>query len=386
VWCSSGAILCDEEGSYARARSRGRGGRRGRRGRRVNRRRHHRLTSEPPPRLRPAVRGQRERRQAAYGVRDPRRASWQASLMRIALAVLSRATGSLGRERLGLSTRLRGSGMGFALSAPAASRPMRSLHRREGRKYASSSRGGVSGGLCARGRVLGDMAPRRASGSLQQRAALGGQRAAIAQATRRASSARDRPARRRSSSIWRWGSCSSRARRSLAALIGGGGADLAPRARRLGDGHSRRGCSRSSSRPMCCGEPRCRAGPRAALTSLWAPVCTSRGRSGSPPRPLPSGEPRNGYAHRGRGLAEQGRFDRTEQTATVWNHWLSSVGARHFKPRSTPRAPPRPVPLSSRRRRAAEPREDVAIDPASAIAWQRLWLATRSGGAGARSQ
>lgn len=83
----------------------------------------------------------------------------------------------------------------------------------------------------------------------------------------------------------------------------------------------------------------------------------------------------------GRGeIMKRDELDRTARPTAVWNHWLSSVGERAIQasvdaaPVGPPEALDRAVVADDE---AAEPREDVAIDAASAIAWQRLWLATQ---------
>lgn len=70
--------------------------------------------------------------------------------------------------------------------------------------------------------------------------------------------------------------------------------------------------------------------------------------------------------------------DPAARPAALWNHWLSSVGERGLQvsiegraPATPPPEPPIPAP------EPAAPLDDVAIDPASAIAWQRLWLSTQ---------
>lgn len=81
--------------------------------------------------------------------------------------------------------------------------------------------------------------------------------------------------------------------------------------------------------------------------------------------------------------------DPSARPAAVWNHWLSSVGERALRA-SIGAAPEGPSeesleePLEQRpdepavaAAEPAAPLDDVAIDPGSAIAWQRLWLATQ---------
>jgi hypothetical protein len=78
-------------------------------------------------------------------------------------------------------------------------------------------------------------------------------------------------------------------------------------------------------------------------------------------------------------------LDRSARPAAVWNHWLSSVGERALRasidasPEESLEEPleQRPSEPSVAASEPAEPLDDVAIDPASAIAWQRLWLATQ---------
>lgn len=76
----------------------------------------------------------------------------------------------------------------------------------------------------------------------------------------------------------------------------------------------------------------------------------------------------------GRGTAmKQDEFDPGTRPAALWNHWLSSVGERALQ---TPVAAA--VPFTAAVPAEPPPQlEDVVFDPASAIAWQRLWLATQ---------
>lgn len=88
----------------------------------------------------------------------------------------------------------------------------------------------------------------------------------------------------------------------------------------------------------------------------------------------------------GRGeIMKRDDLDPSARPAAVWNHWLSSVGERALRA-STDAAPEEPLeePLEQRpseptvaAEEPAEPLDDVAIDPDSAIAWQRLWLSTQ---------
>jgi hypothetical protein len=88
----------------------------------------------------------------------------------------------------------------------------------------------------------------------------------------------------------------------------------------------------------------------------------------------------------GRGeIMKRDDLDRSARPAAVWNHWLSSVGERALRasidasPEESLEEPleQRPSEPSVAASEPAEPLDDVAIDPASAIAWQRLWLATQ---------
>jgi hypothetical protein len=65
-------------------------------------------------------------------------------------------------------------------------------------------------------------------------------------------------------------------------------------------------------------------------------------------------------------------LDPGERPATVWHNWLTSIGGRAR--RESVRTPP---PDSDAISSASDSAEDVAFDPTSAIAWQRLWLATQ---------
>lgn len=91
----------------------------------------------------------------------------------------------------------------------------------------------------------------------------------------------------------------------------------------------------------------------------------------------------------GRGeIMKRDDVDPSARPAAVWNHWLSSVGERALRA-SVGAAPEESLeePLEQRPSEPtlaaeapsdpAEPLGDVAIDPASAIAWQRLWLSTQ---------
>lgn len=87
----------------------------------------------------------------------------------------------------------------------------------------------------------------------------------------------------------------------------------------------------------------------------------------------------------GRGeIMKRDDVDPSARPAAVWNHWLSSVGERALRA-SIDGAPEEPLEELLEQRPSepsepsepAEPLDAVAIDPASAIAWQRLWLATQ---------
>jgi hypothetical protein len=71
--------------------------------------------------------------------------------------------------------------------------------------------------------------------------------------------------------------------------------------------------------------------------------------------------------------------DPAARPAAVWNHWLSSVGERALQASidadAAPPAEPVDPPVAAPE--PAEPPGDVSIDPASEIAWQRLWLSTQ---------
>ncbi len=117
--------------------------------------------------------------QASYGVRDPD-ASWRARLMRIALAVFH-GLRSLGRERLGLSTGLRGNGMGFAREVLRRV-PADAFSIVEDVEYGIKlAEAGYRVGYVPEAEVLGDMAPRGPAAATQRRRWEGG-RAAIARA------------------------------------------------------------------------------------------------------------------------------------------------------------------------------------------------------------
>jgi hypothetical protein len=85
----------------------------------------------------------------------------------------------------------------------------------------------------------------------------------------------------------------------------------------------------------------------------------------------------------GRGeIMKRDDVDPAARPAAVWNHWLSSVGERALQASvdAEPAEPTEPLvgaPEPAEPPEAPEPLGDVAIDPASAIAWQRLWLATQ---------
>jgi hypothetical protein len=58
--------------------------------------------------------------------------------------------------------------------------------------------------------------------------------------------------------------------------------------------------------------------------------------------------------------------------AALWHNWLSSVGGRAGdEDANTPPPDSEPVPPGP------DSAEEVAFDPTSAIAWERLWLATQ---------
>ena len=117
--------------------------------------------------------------QASYGVRDPD-ASWRARLMVIALAVFH-GLRSLGRERLGLSTGLRGNGMAFSRQVLRRV-PADAFSIVEDVEYGIKlAEAGVRIGYVPEARVLGDMAPRGPAAATQRQRWEGG-RAAVARA------------------------------------------------------------------------------------------------------------------------------------------------------------------------------------------------------------
>lgn len=117
--------------------------------------------------------------QASYGVRDPE-ASWRARLMVLALAIFH-GLRSLGRERLGLSTGLRGNGMGFTRDVLRRV-PADAFSIVEDVEYGIKlAEAGYRVGYVPEAQVLGDMAPRGAAAATQRRRWESG-RAAIARA------------------------------------------------------------------------------------------------------------------------------------------------------------------------------------------------------------
>ena len=117
--------------------------------------------------------------QASYGVRDPE-ASWRARLMVLALAIFH-GLRSLGRERLGLSTGLRGNGMGFTRDVLRRV-PARAFSIVEDLEYGIKlAEAGYRVAYVPEVQVLGDMAPRGLAAATQRRRWEGG-RAAIARA------------------------------------------------------------------------------------------------------------------------------------------------------------------------------------------------------------
>jgi 1,2-diacylglycerol 3-beta-glucosyltransferase len=117
--------------------------------------------------------------QASYGVRDPD-ASWRARLMVIALGIFH-GLRSLGRERLGLSTGLRGNGMGFTREVLCRV-PADAFSIVEDVEYGIKlAEAGYRVGYVPEAEVLGDMAPRGPAAATQRRRWEGG-RAAIARA------------------------------------------------------------------------------------------------------------------------------------------------------------------------------------------------------------
>jgi cellulose synthase/poly-beta-1,6-N-acetylglucosamine synthase-like glycosyltransferase len=117
--------------------------------------------------------------QASYGVRDPD-ASWRARLMVIALAVFH-GLRSLGRERLGLSSGLRGNGMGFARGVLRRV-PADAFSVVEDVEYGIKlAEAGYRVSYVPEAQVLGDMAPRGAAAATQRRRWESG-RAALAAA------------------------------------------------------------------------------------------------------------------------------------------------------------------------------------------------------------
>lgn len=82
----------------------------------------------------------------------------------------------------------------------------------------------------------------------------------------------------------------------------------------------------------------------------------------------------------GRGqIMKRDDVDTAAQPAAVWNHWLSSVGERGIQASvdAAKADPPEPLVDAEEPAEPLEPLDDVAIDPASLIAWQRVWLATQ---------
>jgi 1,2-diacylglycerol 3-beta-glucosyltransferase len=117
--------------------------------------------------------------QASYGVRDPE-ASWRARLMVLALAIFH-GLRSLGRERLGLSTGLRGNGMGFTRDVLRRV-PSDAFSIVEDVEYGVKlAEAGYRVVYVPEAEVLGDMAPRGPAATTQRRRWEGG-RAAIARA------------------------------------------------------------------------------------------------------------------------------------------------------------------------------------------------------------
>jgi GT2 family glycosyltransferase len=117
--------------------------------------------------------------QASYGVRDPE-ASWRARLMVLALAIFH-GLRSLGRERLGLSTGLRGNGMGFTRDVLRRV-PSDAFSIVEDVEYGIKlAEAGYRIVYVPEAVVLGDMAPRGPAAATQRRRWEGG-RAAIARA------------------------------------------------------------------------------------------------------------------------------------------------------------------------------------------------------------
>ena len=95
--------------------------------------------------------------QAAYGVRSPT-SSWRSRLMVIALA-LFHGVRSLGRERLGLSSGLRGNGMGFSREVLRRV-PAQAFSIVEDVEYGITlAKAGYRVGYVHEAQVLGDMAP-----------------------------------------------------------------------------------------------------------------------------------------------------------------------------------------------------------------------------------
>lgn len=117
--------------------------------------------------------------QASYGVRRPE-ATWRARLMVIALS-LFHGVRSLGRERLGLSTGLRGNGMGFTRDVLRRV-PADAFSVVEDVEYGIKlAEAGYRVEYVHEAQVLGDMAPRGPAAATQRRRWEGG-RAAVARA------------------------------------------------------------------------------------------------------------------------------------------------------------------------------------------------------------
>ena len=105
--------------------------------------------------------------QASYGVRDPD-ATWRARLMVLALA-LFHGLRSLGRERLGLSTGLRGNGMGFSREVLRRV-PADAFSIVEDVEYGIKlAQAGHRVAYVPEAQVLGDMAPRGPAAATQRR-------------------------------------------------------------------------------------------------------------------------------------------------------------------------------------------------------------------------
>ena len=210
--------------------------------------------------------------QASYGARDPE-ASWRARLMVLALAIFH-GLRSLGRERLGLSTGLRGNGMGFTREVLRRV-PPEAFSIVEDVEYGIKlAEAGYRVGYVPEAEVLGDMAPRGPAAATQRRRWEGG-RAALARAHAPRLIA-EGLARRDwvrldlamdllvppLSSLALTASLGATAAVVVHAALGGSATIMVPWLLSLGllTAHVLRGLSLSG------------AGPRGLLTLLWAPV------------------------------------------------------------------------------------------------------------------